>query len=126
MANSPTAVGVKVTFYFRKLEFNDGVLKVIVGSDVEDQAEISFEFVRIFAFLKESDFHSDIRKYQRLQLIRGDESMLGVYRLTQGAILERILNNRIDDENPQYFFVSTPDECLEVVGFSDPKIKLLT
>ena len=126
MVNAPTAVGVKVTFYFRKLEFNDGVLKVIVGNDVEDQAEISFEFVRIFAFLKESDFHSDFREYQRLQLIRVDESMLGVYRLTQGALLERILNTRIDAENPQYYFVSTPDECLEVVGFSDPKIKLLT
>lgn len=124
MTNVVTVVDI-ASFFFRKLSFGDGVLTVFVGNDVEDHAEITFEYVRTFFFLKESDFYNEFRQYRRIQLISGNERTLGVYRLTQGAILEKVLSGRLDAEEPQYFFVSTPDECLEVAGFSEPTIRLL-
>lgn len=110
-------------FFLRRFSFTDGTLTVVVGSDSEDHAEITFEHVRTFAFLKESDFFEEFARYDHVQLIRGNERTVGVYRLTNGAVLERLLNHRLDGEHPLYFWVSTPDECLEVVGFSEPQLR---
>jgi hypothetical protein len=96
-----------------------------VGSGAEDHAEITFEYVRTFLFLKESDFFSEFAKYDHLQLIRGNERTVGVYRLLKGSILEGVLNHRLDEEFPQCFWVSTPDQCLEIVGFSEPQLRRL-
>jgi len=98
-----------------------------IGSDLDlkDHAEIVFSHVRAFAFLKESDFFTEFERYDHVRLVHGNERSLGVYRLTKGSILEQLLDHRLDPESPKYFWVSTPDECLEVVGFSEPLVKPL-
>jgi hypothetical protein len=111
-------------FFFRRMQFtDDGVLTVVVGDGKEDHVEITFQYVRTFAFLKEIDFVQEFRRYEHVKLVHGGERYLGVYRITRGSILERVLDHRLDGESPMYFWVATPDECMEVVGFGEPIVK---
>jgi hypothetical protein len=95
---------------------------ITVGSDDKPSGTIVFEHVRSFFFFKESDFYNELSKYEHVQLIRTTDRTLGVYRLNKFSILESVLRGRLDEEHPQYFWFSTPDECLEIVGFSEPKL----
>ena len=118
-------IAQNISFLFRSLKFGDGVLIVAVGDAEQDIAEISFNYVRSFAFLKESDFFKEFQQYDLVPLVGTSERTLGVFSLRKGAVLERVLCGRLDAENPQYFWVSTPDECLEIVGFEGPQMRML-
>jgi hypothetical protein len=113
---------VEWSFFIRELNFEKGKLTITVGSDDEPNGAIVFEHVRSFLFFKESDFFGELSKYEHVQLIRAKDRTAGVYRLNKFSILEDVLRNRLDEEHPQYFWFSTPDECLEIVGFSEPKL----
>jgi hypothetical protein len=111
-------------FFLQRATFADGRLTIAVGDHESIHGTIVFEHVRTFLFFKESDFFGELGKYEHIKIIDGKERTVGVYRITKGAIIERVLHGRLDQERPQYFWVSSPDECLEVVAFDEPRLDL--
>lgn len=109
-------------FFMQRLTFEDGRLTVAVGDDQGIHGTIVFEHVRTFLFFKESDFFGELAKYEHVKLIGGKERTVGVYRITKRPITEGVLQGRLYQERPQYFWVSSPDECLEVVAFDEPRL----
>jgi hypothetical protein len=109
-------------FFLQSLIFKDGRLSVYVGDGFETatDAVITFDHVRTFLVFREGDFFRDLASYQHIQLIRGKEPSVGVFRIVKNPLLEHVLRGRLESENPGYFWVSTADECVEVVSFSEP------
>lgn len=115
----PTIQG---SFLLQSITFKDGRLSIAVGDDEVTSGTVVFDYVRTFLLFKESDFFGDLAKYEHFKLIAGNERTVGVYRITNGPILDSVLQGRLDHERPRYFWVSTADECLEVVAFEDPRL----
>ena len=91
-----------------------------MGTGYEDRVSLTFNYVRSFLFFKESDFYDEVARGKRAKLIEADDG--GVYRLADSSILQSVLRDRLSEEIPSYYWVITPDECLEVVGFEDPQV----
>lgn len=115
---------IESSFFLQCVTFVDGRLTVAVGHDQAIHGTIVFEHVRTFLLFKESDFFGELAKYEHVKLIGGKERTVGVYRITRAPIMESVLQGRLDQERPQYFWVSSPDECLEVVAFDEPRLNL--
>lgn len=115
---------IQSSFFLRRLDFASGTLAVDIGDDHAVHGTVVFDHVRSFLFFKEGDFFREIAKYEHTKLIAGDEPTVGVYRVTSRPVLDLVLGGRLDSEHPEFFWVSTPDECLEVVAFSDPTLEI--
>lgn len=124
MSNDLQPRCIDSNFFLQSLNFESGTLTISVGSDEIVHGTIIFDYVRTFLLFKESDFFAELAKYEHVKLIAGKDRMVGVYQITSGAIMDRVLLDRLDHEQPQYFWVSTPDECLEVVGFDRPRLNV--
>lgn len=120
MSNDSFLPRIESSFFLQRLTFENGRLSIAIGDDETLYRTIVFEYVRTFLFFKESDFFGELAKYEHVKLIGGNERTVGVYRITKGPIVDRVLQGRLDQEHPQYFWVSSPDECLEVVAFNEP------
>lgn len=122
MSEGSSLPSIESSFFLQRITFEDGRLTIAVGDDEAIHGTIVFEHVRTFMFFKESDFFGELAKYEHVKLIGGKERTVGVYRITKGPITESVLQGRLDQERPQYFWVSSPDECLEVVAFDEPRL----
>lgn len=108
-------------FYINRVEFDaERNLTVTIESDGAPRGTITFQSIRNFLFFKDTDYYPEIMAYQHEVAIAGPHRNGGVYRLLSGAILDRVVHGRFDDEEPKCFWVFTPDECLEVLCFDDP------
>ncbi len=109
------------SFYLKQMSFESGVLRLDLGSETTPHATVIFDFVRTFIFLRESDFYGEFAKYEHERLIAGPDRTSGVFRITKSSILDR-LTAGLEMDRPNYYWVSTPDECLEVASFGEPKV----
>ncbi|UGX89719.1 hypothetical protein G6321_00001110 (plasmid) [Bradyrhizobium barranii subsp. barranii] len=109
-------------FFFRQVTFRDGVATVSIGDDDQTHMTIIFENVRTLIVFKEGDFFEALSKYEHERIIPGPERTLGVFRIVRFPILQKVLEGRLDEERPTYYWVSTPDECIEIAGFSAPHV----
>jgi hypothetical protein len=122
MSKDSSLPSIESNFFLRRITFEDGRLTIAIGDDEAIHGTVVFDYVRTFLFFKESDFFGELAKYEHVKLIAGKERTVGVYRITNGPIMDRVLQGRLDQEQPQYFWVSSPDECLEVVAFDEPRL----
>lgn len=109
-------------FLMKSVSFVDGVLELTFGSHNAPDGRIIFDHVRSFIFFKEGDFYPDLKRYEATAIFVGSEPSVGVFRVERNPLLQSVLKGRLDAERPRYFWVSTPDECLEIVSFSDPQL----
>lgn len=109
-------------FFMKSVSFTDGILEFVFGSQSSKDGKIVFDHVRSFLFFKEGDFYTDLSRYEVAALFVGSEPSVGVFRVERHPILESVLKGRLDVERPSFFWVSTPDECLEIISFSDPRL----
>jgi hypothetical protein len=116
----------KAAIFLKRVKFEDAQAELFVGNDTGDAATIKFRFVRTLMVFKESDFFAEIARYQHEKIIDGGERTLGVFRISKSAILQDVLGGRLDKEQPMHFWLSTPDECVEIVGFEPPTISVHT
>ena len=121
MGEELDSLRVESEFFLRRIIFEDGRLSVVIGNDRVVHGAVVFEYVRTFLFFREIDFFSELGKYEHIKLISGNERTVGVYRIVKEPIIKSVLRGRLDQENPRYFWVSSPDECLEVVAFDEPR-----
>jgi hypothetical protein len=87
-----------------------------------ERATIGCNFVRSLLFFKESDFYEAISKYQHELIIAGGERTVGVFRVSRGSMIETLSAERLLAETPQFFLLSTPDECVEILSFEEPTL----
>lgn len=95
-----------------------------MGDDDKQECTVIFDDMRFFILFKEGDFYDRISDYglKPLAISSGDPS-LGVFRVEGSSSMSSVLNQGlIAQENAVIFLVITPDECVEVVSFSDPEI----
>lgn len=109
-------------FLMKSVSFVDGALEFTYGSHSSPDGRIIFDHVRSFIFFKEGDFYPDLKRYETTAIFVGSEPSVGVFRIERNPLLQSVLKGRLDAERPMYFWVSTPDECLEIVSFSDPQL----
>ncbi len=109
------------TFYLSSLAFTDGVLTLHMSDGRQPLGALTFGYVRSFVFVKESDFWAAFEAAEK-SLVQGMPSDAPrVRRIGRGALAQSFLTRELVDEDPMIFFVWTPDECFEVVGFEDPR-----
>lgn len=108
-------------FFFQECWFDGEVLKFSFG-DSSERYQIEFRFVRAFLTYKESDGYDKVKKYETRLVFGDSKSQTGVYKIMKGSILESTLGARLSAEKPAYYWVSTPDECFEVITFQEPSI----
>ncbi len=96
---------------------------MFIGDGTNVYGKIVFDYVRSFAFFKESDFWQEHEKYEFQKIIEiENERTLGVFQILKNSILVDVIKDRFDAEEPIYYWLSTPDECLEIVCFGTPTI----
>ena len=123
MVNEKSSVPhIQSSFFMRQVTFGDGRLIITVGDSNLIHTQITFDYVRTFLFFKESDFFTELGMYEHEKIIGGNEAAGGVYRILKKPIIASLLQGRLDQERPSYFWLSTPDECLEIVAFSEPEL----
>ena|SRR5579872_1180333 len=119
-----SSLQIESNFLLTSLRFDGETLSISLGSGSgREDGNISFGYVRSFLVFKEGDFWREIAKY-RLEPVLSvyAERTLGVFRVISSSLLESIAGDRFLEEAPTYYWVSTPDECLEVVCFEAPTI----
>ena len=112
-------------FYFLGAHFEPGCLIVTLGDCLPEErprCTITFAFVRTVLFLKDTDFREDFARYEIRKIIDGGERTLGVFEITANAVSAAVLNGRLNDEQPSTYWLSTPDECFEIVSFEAPSV----
>lgn len=111
--------------FFRNLRFGDGRLRVSFGGENESYGSIAIDYVRCFSFFKESDFHSELaREGSQEIVIDGAYPSVKLFKIVRDPLLRALTSDRFDHEQPLHFLVWTPDECIEVTAFEEPKITL--
>ena len=124
MKNHPPALPLSFNrrfFLFQACKFDGQELEFIFG-DTKKRYRIAFRFVRSFLKYKESDGFPKINVYDTEKIFGDESSFTGIYELKSGAILSEVFGDCWAGENPSYYWVSTPDECFEVVAFERPSI----
>lgn len=113
------------TFYLSSLDFTDGVLTLRMGDGRRPLGMLTFDHVRSFVFVKETDFWASFEAADRSLLLGDHPGEPRVHRVKTGALAQRFLAPELAEEEPMIFLVWTPDECFEVVGFEAPRWALL-
>jgi hypothetical protein len=81
---------------------------------------LTFEFVRSFLFLKESDFWQSLNQQDREAVFELTALGLKVFQVRDGALLDGLISDDLRAEGPIRYFIETDDECLEILGFENP------
>jgi hypothetical protein len=103
--------------------YENGAVTVWLGGDT-DAVKIRFRYVRAALHYKESELYERIHDYGGDTIFDGGEPSIGVFRLSRGVLLS-LSPTRLIDEEPSVYWVSTADECPEILGFEDPSIDIL-
>ena len=111
-------------FFIRRHCYENGAVTLWLGGDT-DALKVYFRYVRAVFHYKESDLYERIHDYGGDTIFDGGEPSIGVFRLSRRSILLSLSPTRLIDEEPSVYWVSTADECVEILGFEDPKIDLL-
>jgi hypothetical protein len=112
-----------VSLFLSNFAFDGEKCSITLGNLSGELEEIQFSFVRTYLFFKESDFYPEIGRYEKSVLSRLDGSPSSVFQILKNPIIENVLQGRFREENPMYFGIWTPDECLEIVASERPVIK---
>lgn len=106
--------------FMKSFNFCAGTCKVLMhGEGVS--TSVTFNYVRATMFYKESDFFNEIGLYEKESILDSDGNMCPyVFRIVRNSLLEGVQGGRLKHEDPLYFCVWTPDECLEVCAFEYP------
>jgi len=107
--------------FVERVTFSAGLLELDLTDGRTAIGKLRFDFVRSFAFLKESDFWREMAGYETTELFAAEAAAPLVSRINKGAVLERVLGGRLNEEDPSFYLVWTADECFEVVSFSEPE-----
>lgn len=107
-------------FYFGDASFTSGRLSIEITDGRVRMGTLRFDFVRSFLFVKESDFWPEFEKNETQRLLGDGGLAPHVFRVLRGGLLQSTLAGRMDEEEPSFFLLWTPDECFEVVAFAAP------
>lgn len=116
---------VKLEFFVRRLFFESGSLTVWIGGEHRDQLRVDFKFVRSYFQFKESDFFEQIDKSDAVVVFDGGQPRIGIFEIASGSMITTLSPDRLLREEPSVYWVSTADECLEIMGFECPTVQYL-
>lgn len=112
--------------FLRRITFDGVLLTIEFGTNEKKKGEIKFNYVRAFLMFKESDFFNEMRTYERKEVgISQTDSSLHVYRILKNSITSVAAGEKFLEEGANCFVVVSPDECIEVVTFSQPEISFV-
>jgi hypothetical protein len=109
-------------FYISSLNFSNGRLEIAIGNE-RIEGRFIFNFVQSYLLYKESNFWEKISTYKFLQqyfFVR-DEPSLGIFEISENSIIQNMRVERFLEDKARFYWVSTPDECLEIVTFDPPE-----
>lgn len=118
---------MSVTFFFSKLTHGQGNLRIELESGRKLWGVVDFDFPRAFRFFNESDYYPYINNLDYEIMLSGTEGCwIGQ---SQNSPYLRdycssISESRLDD-GLLSILVVTPQECVEVISFEPPSIKIL-
>lgn len=115
---------VRSDFALKSSTFSAGILTVEFGGKGVIDGAVVFDYVRSFFLFKESDFHKEMAECEIEPLIVATDRSLGIFRVTRNSLTSDLLKGRLEHEGPSVFWVSSPDECLEIVSFEEPELRL--
>lgn len=113
---------IQSKFYINNIYSDSNDLHINIGVEDSQCTKIVFEYVRSFIFFKESDLCSDLACAKLEPVISSEDG--GVFRVLEKPILAPVFKSYLEDEEPNYYLVITPDECIEVISFSPPRIEM--
>jgi hypothetical protein len=105
------------TLYLKSTEFDGRRLSITLTGNSGHTKKIMFSFVRLWLFFKETDFWSDIARYEK----RDQNGQ--VFEISSGGLLREMIIRYSEDDRPHIYGVWTPDECFEVAAFDWPEIE---
>lgn len=114
-------------FFFERLDYDISTLRVLLSVEGRTAVEVTFASPRAFRTFSESDYWHYLKDFEGRSVISSTESGCDILLSETAPYLTDYRENVREPKDEETFscLIMTPQECVEVICFAEPKILMV-